>query len=141
MSAPEHNFPVQRDGSGLVGRVAGSLVASSSPSVSPVQHGTEPFRRTAEISRFPKIKHPPLPDYAKACAMLICATFPAPSHNAICDRAEAETGAASADTFSRIINGQTKKPDGYLMHCVLGHALVRGVAIPATLAIRIEAAE
>ena len=97
---------------------------------------TDARRKTAEFARFPKSKFPPLPDYARACAALIAATFPASSRNGVCDRAERETGAAGADTFERIIAGKTKRPDGYLMQCVMAVAASRGVAIPPELAVR-----
>ena len=79
---------------------------------------------------------PRLPDYCKACARLICATFPATSQHAICDRAERETRLASSDTFDRIISGKTERIDGHLMQCVPTIAAARGVAIPAELAVR-----
>jgi hypothetical protein len=117
----------------MVGRsVAASCVA-------PVLQGDTapaPSRKSAEIVHIGRTFLPPMDDYLRACADLLWRTFPAPSANAVCDRAEAETGIASADTYHRILSGQTKKPDGYVIHVLLHFAHARGVKIPAALAIR-----
>ncbi len=96
------------------------------------------FPKSGKIYAFPKSKLPPLPDYARACAALIWATFPAPSQHGVCVAASMATG-ASPNTFDRILSGATKKPDGYLMQCVQIIAASRGVAIPPALAIRGQA--
>lgn len=114
-------------------------VASSSTPYPMADNATLTSRKTAEKLTFPKTKLPPLGNYARACADLIWATFPGPSMNAVCDRAARETGAASADTFARILGGATKHPDGYLMQCVQIIAASRGVAIPPALAVRVMA--
>ena len=116
--------------------MVGHRLAYSSP-YSPDEDATQPRRKYAENASFPKTKLPPLPDYARACADLIWRTFPGPSLNAVCDRAERETGAASSDTFARIVGGHTKKPDGHLMKCVEIIAASRGVDIPAALTVRL----
>lgn len=109
---------------------------SLSPPSLPLKHATSGIRKTAEILPFGREKLPPLPDYARACAALIWATFHANSLNAVCDRAARETGAGCPDTFARILSGATKKPDGYLMQCVKIIAVSRGVAIPPDLTVR-----
>lgn len=120
----------------MVGR---SVAASGVTPVLQADTAAGSSRKSAEIVRLSKAKLPPVDDYLRACADLLWRTFPASSANAVCDRAEAETGVASADTFSRILSGQTKKPDGYVMHVVLHFASARGVKIPAAVAIRVGA--
>lgn len=115
--------------------VVQSVAAFDPPSL-PDQIGTAFPRKSAALFRIEKQKLPPLEDYRKACAALISRTFPAQSQNAVCDRAEVETGIASADTFARILAGHTKHPDGHLMQCVMVVAASRGVTIPAAIAIR-----
>lgn len=110
----------------------------STPSVS-VNHDTNGIRSSAQKLTFPKTKLPPLPDYARACADLIWRTFPASSLHAVCERAARETGAGCTDTFARILGGYTKRPDGYLMQCVMIVAASRGVAIPPALTVRGQA--
>lgn len=117
---------------------ATSVSSRPSPSVS-VNHAANGIRNVAEKLTFPKTKLPPLPDYARACADLIWRTFPGPSLHAVCERAARETGAGCVDTFARILGGNTKRPDGYIMQCVLIIAASRGVAIPAALAVRCAA--
>ena len=111
---------------------------SGTPSVS-VNHDTNGICSSAEKLTFPKTKLPPLPDYARACADLIWRTFPGPSLHAVCERAARETGAGCTDTFARILGGYTKRPDGYLMQCVMIVAASRGVTVPAALAVRVPA--
>lgn len=112
-------------------------MASSHRLPSPAQPNIVSIRETAEIAAFPKSRLPHVDDYAKACAALIWVTFRASSQWAVAERAERETGLASADTFERILGQRTHKIDGYLMQCVLAVAHHRGVAIPAALAVRI----
>lgn len=114
--------------------MVGHRLASQSPSFP--THTAQPSRRTAPISRFPRTKLPPVADYARACAALIWATFPASSQNAVCERAERELCIASADTFARILSGHTKSPAGHLMQCVMVVAASRGVKIPDALVVR-----
>lgn len=121
---------------GMVGR---SVVACGVTPVLQADAATVPSRKSAEIVSLPKAKLPPVDGYLRACADLLWRTFPASSANGVCDRAEAETGVASSDTFHRILAGQTKKPDGYVMHVVLHFAHARGVNIPAAFAIRVGA--
>lgn len=102
----------------------------------PVNHDMIARGKTAAIVKLGKTPFPPLPDFQRACADLIWRTFPAASQRAVCDRAERETGLASSDTFDRLLSGRTGKPDAYLMHCVMGLAAARGVAIPPELAVR-----
>lgn len=125
-----------------MGRMVG-LADLGGASASPVSHtemvNAEPCSKTAAIVAFPKIKLPPLCDVSRECARLIWSTFPAASQRAVCQRAARETGAGSADTFHRIISGETKRPDFYVMQCVQIVAASRGVAIPPALAVRVSA--
>ena len=107
----------------------------SHPPSLPRHHATATAGKSAQIARYPGAKFPPLVDFRKACADLIWATFRDTSHNAVCERAERETG-EDADKFSRILSGETRKPDAYLMQCVMIIAAARGVAVPPALAVR-----
>ena len=112
---------------------------SGAASVAPVlmaQHGTARRSNVAAIVKLPVKALPSVGDYAKACARLIWATFPASSQRAACQRAARETGLASADTFDRILSGETQRIDSYLMQAVKTLAHMRGVAIPPELAVR-----
>lgn len=114
--------------------------AASHPPASYADNGIETCGKVAAIYTFPKAKLPRLDDTHRACADLVWRTFPAPSQRAVCYRAAAETGAASPDTFARILNGETRHIDFHLMQCVQIIAASRGVAIPPALAVRIGAA-
>ena len=120
--------------------VAPSVAASASPLLPSTNVNAEARGKVAAIYTFPKAKLPRLGDTHRACAELVWRTFPAASQRAVCYRAAAETGAASPDTFARILNGETRHIDFHLMQCVQIIAAARGVAIPPALAVRIGAA-
>lgn len=115
--------------------VGQSGVASGSP-VLMHDNGTANHRISAPIVRFPVAKLPPVKDYARACANLIAATFPARSQSAIGKRAAMELPFASADTFERILAGDTQRIDSYLMRAVMQVAHFRNVPVPPELAVR-----
>jgi len=115
--------------------VGQSVSASLSPSADQ-KVNAKAYGKTAVIYSFPRVPFPKVEDFARECAALIWATLRAPSQRAVCQRAAQETGAASPDTFDRILSGETKRPDFYLMRCVMAIAASRGVAIPPALVIR-----
>lgn len=117
----------------------GRLIKSAPPKIAQGYLAPLPLGKSAQIYSYPKEKLPAVEDYRRACADLIWATFREKSLNAVCDRAEQETG-QDADKFCRILTGETKQPAGYLMKCVERIAAGRSVPIPAALAVRIEAA-
>lgn len=71
-----------------------------------------------KIAPFPRVKVPPVADYAARCAALIRETFPAPSQHQTCLAAARATGACP-DTFDRVLSGITKSPDARLMLVVM----------------------
>lgn len=117
----------------MVVRSGGASRSSLSGSVN---HDSEKCSKSAAIFTFPKEKLPPILDYNRACADLIAATFPASSRRGVCQRAATETRLASADTFNRILSGDTGRVDAYLMRAVMHFAADRKIAIPPALAVR-----
>lgn len=77
------------------------------------------YRKSADIVSFHATIVPALvDDFARSCAKLIWATFPARSQNAVCIAAAHATG-ASPDTFERILSGSTKRIDASLILALL----------------------
>jgi len=113
-------------------------LALRSPFQLPAKVGTVVSRKSAEIVALPRAMMPRVENYARACAGLISKTFPAPSINAVCDRAERETfGEWSADTFGRILAGETKRIDARMMWVVCAIATMRHIEIPDALISRV----
>ena len=86
-------------------------MASAALLSSPRNNDTGTIRKSAEISRFPKSKLPPLgDDLLRDCANLILSAFPARSAHAACLRGQQETG-VSYDTLARIVARETRRVD------------------------------
>ena len=107
--------------------------AYRSPTVNSVNHNPDELRISAEIVQLPVAPKPSRQEYLRAFAQLVWATYPAASQSGVCERAARETRAGSPDTWDRIINQKTQKPDAYLVDSVKRDAFVRKVKIPKAL--------
>ena len=104
-----------------------------------VNHCTQPSRKSAEIVKLKSAILPKPEAFRAQCVDLIERTFTEQSRNAICERAARETGSGSPDKFLRILTGDTRTIDAYLLRAVMHFATARGVPIPPALAVWVTA--